>query len=108
MAFNGGTLNGKRNPSEHAVKQLSAIQTGAVPVNPNEAYGVGWSVKIKNEGPGTCRFSHREVRVAPAKLPASAEKSVTNRLSISFFPYHHEALPEFDLPFSCHRFRVCR
>ncbi len=48
-----------------------------MPVNSNKAYGFVWSVKIKNEGPGTGSFRHREVRDAPAKLPASAEKNVT-------------------------------
>ncbi|MDB6007718.1 MAG: hypothetical protein JWR15_4705 [Prosthecobacter sp.] len=42
---------------------MSAIQTGDVPVNPNEAYGVGWSVKLKNdEGPSVGSFGHRGAR----------------------------------------------
>jgi CubicO group peptidase (beta-lactamase class C family) len=63
MLLNGGTLDGKRYLTEQAVKQMSAIQTGDVPVNPNEAYGVGWSVKIKDEeGPGVGSFGHRGAR----------------------------------------------
>ena len=63
MLLNGGTLDGKRYLSEQAVKQMSAIQTGDVPVNPNEAYGVGWSVKIKDdEGPSVGSFGHRGAR----------------------------------------------
>jgi CubicO group peptidase (beta-lactamase class C family) len=63
MLLNGGTLDGKRYLSEKAVKQMSAIQTGDVPVNPNEAYGVGWSVKLKeDEGPGIGSFGHRGAR----------------------------------------------
>lgn len=63
MLLNGGTLDGKRYLSEQAVKQMSSIQTGDVPVNPNEAYGVGWSVKLRNdEGPSIGSFGHRGAR----------------------------------------------
>ena len=63
MLLNGGTLDGKRYLSEQAVKQMSAIQTGVVPVSPNEAYGVGWSVKIRDdEGPSVGSFGHRGAR----------------------------------------------
>jgi CubicO group peptidase (beta-lactamase class C family) len=63
MLLNGGALNGKRYLSEQAVKQMSSIQTGDVPVNPQEAYGVGWSVKIRDEeGPSVGSFGHRGAR----------------------------------------------
>lgn len=63
MLLNGGALDGKRYISEKAVKQMSAIQTGDVPVNPQEAYGVGWSVKIKDEeGPSVGSYGHRGAR----------------------------------------------
>lgn len=63
MLLNGGALDGKRYLSEQAVKQMSAIQTVDVPVNPNEAYGVGWSVKIRDdEGPSIGSFGHRGAR----------------------------------------------
>ncbi|MHB1081860.1 MAG: serine hydrolase domain-containing protein [Prosthecobacter sp.] len=63
MLLNGGTLDGKRYLSEQAVKQMSSIQTGDMPVNPSEAYGVGWSVKLKDdEGPSVGSFGHRGAR----------------------------------------------
>ncbi len=63
MLLRGGELDGKRLLSEQAVKTMSAIQTGAVPVNPQEAYGVGVSVKIRDdEGPGVGSFGHRGAR----------------------------------------------
>ncbi len=63
MLLNGGTLDGKCYLSEQAVKQMSAIQTADVPVSPQEAYGVGWSVKISNdEGPSVGSFGHRGAR----------------------------------------------
>jgi CubicO group peptidase (beta-lactamase class C family) len=63
MLLRGGELDGRRYLSEEAVRQMSSIQTGDVPVNPQEAYGVGWSVKIKDaEGPGPGSFGHRGAR----------------------------------------------
>ena len=63
MLLNGGILDGKRYLSEQAVKQMSAIQTGDVVVNPNEGYGVGWSVKIKEDaGLSIGSFGHRGAR----------------------------------------------
>jgi CubicO group peptidase (beta-lactamase class C family) len=63
MLLNGGTLEGKRYLSAQAVKQMSAVQTGDVPVSPQEAYGVGWSVKIRDEdGPSVGSFGHRGAR----------------------------------------------
>lgn len=63
MLLRGGELDGKRLLSEQAVRTLSAIQTGDVLVNPQEAYGVGVSVKIKDdEGPGVGSYGHRGAR----------------------------------------------
>ena len=42
---------------------MGAIQTGAVPVNPQEGYGVGWFVKLRaDEGPAIGSFGHRGAR----------------------------------------------
>ena len=63
MLLRGGELDGKRLLSEKAVKLMSSIQTGNVPVNPQEAYGVGVSVKIKDdEGPSIGSYGHRGAR----------------------------------------------
>lgn len=63
MLLNGGVYQGKRYLSEKAVQQMSSIQTGSVPVNPLEAYGVGWSVKLRDdEGPSVGSFGHRGAR----------------------------------------------
>jgi CubicO group peptidase (beta-lactamase class C family) len=63
MLLNGGTWHGHRYLSEAAVKTLSTNQTGDVVVNPNEGYGVGFSVKIKDdEGPAPGSFGHRGAR----------------------------------------------
>ena len=63
MLLNGGTLDGKRYLSEQAVKQMSAIQTGDAPVSPDSAYGVGFSIKLKDdEGPSIGSFGHRGAR----------------------------------------------
>jgi CubicO group peptidase (beta-lactamase class C family) len=63
MLLNGGQWQGRRYLSEDAVKTMSSKQTGDVVVNPNEAYGVGWSVKIKDdEGPAPGSFGHRGAR----------------------------------------------
>jgi CubicO group peptidase (beta-lactamase class C family) len=63
MLLNGGTWNGKRYLSEAAIKQMSAVQTGTIPVNPEEGYGVGWFVKIKDdEGPAVGSYGHRGAR----------------------------------------------
>jgi CubicO group peptidase (beta-lactamase class C family) len=52
MLLRGGELDGRRYLSASAVRQMAAIQTGNVKVNPQEAYGVGWSVKIpRKRGP---------------------------------------------------------
>lgn len=63
MLLNGGTWQGHRFLSEAAVKTLSTNQTGDVVVNPNEGYGVGFSIKIKDdEGPAPGSFGHRGAR----------------------------------------------
>lgn len=63
MLLNCGTLEGRRYLSEQAVKQMSTIQTGAVPVSPDSAYGVGFSIKLKDdEGPSVGSFGHRGAR----------------------------------------------
>ncbi len=63
MLLNGGTWQGKRYLTEAAVKQMRAVQTGDVTVNPQEGYGVGWFVKIKDEeGPAVGSFGHRGAR----------------------------------------------
>jgi CubicO group peptidase (beta-lactamase class C family) len=63
MLLNGGSWQGRRYLSEAAVKQMTSIQTGDVPVNPSEGYGVGWSVKTKDdEGPAVGSFGHRGAR----------------------------------------------
>ncbi|WP_395743542.1 serine hydrolase domain-containing protein [Prosthecobacter sp.] len=63
MLLSGGSLNGTRFLSEHAVKQLSSIQTGDTPVSPDSAYGVGFSIKLKDdEGPSVGSFGHRGAR----------------------------------------------
>jgi CubicO group peptidase (beta-lactamase class C family) len=63
MLLRGGELDGKRYLSEHAVREMSAVQTGDVKVSPSEAYGVGWSVKLRDdEGPSVGSFGHRGAR----------------------------------------------
>lgn len=63
MLLKGGTWQGKRYLSEDALRMMSAVQTGDVPVNPQEGYGVGWFVKIKaDEGPSAGSYGHRGAR----------------------------------------------
>jgi CubicO group peptidase (beta-lactamase class C family) len=63
MLLRGGELAGKRYLSEKAVRTMSAVQTGDVKVNPQEAYGVGLSVKLNDkEGPAAGSFGHRGAR----------------------------------------------
>ncbi len=63
MLLRGGELDGTRYLSENAIRAMSAIQTGEVRVNPQEAYGVGWSVKIRDdEGPSVGSYGHRGAR----------------------------------------------
>jgi CubicO group peptidase (beta-lactamase class C family) len=63
MLLNGGTWEGKRYLSDKAIKQLSAVQTGDVMVNPQEGYGVGVFVKTRDdEGPAVGSYGHRGAR----------------------------------------------
>ena len=63
MLLNGGTWQSKRYLSEAALKQMTTVQTGEVLVSPSEGYGVGWSVKKKDdEGPAVGSFGHRGAR----------------------------------------------
>jgi CubicO group peptidase (beta-lactamase class C family) len=63
MLLNGGVYHGKRLLSEKAVAQMTSNQTGDVPVSPQEAYGLGWSVKLRDdEGPSVGSFGHRGAR----------------------------------------------
>jgi CubicO group peptidase (beta-lactamase class C family) len=63
MLLNQGVYRDKRLLSAGAVRTLSAIQTGDVPVNPQEAYGVGVFVKIRDdEGLSVGSFGHRGAR----------------------------------------------
>jgi CubicO group peptidase (beta-lactamase class C family) len=63
MLLNGGVYHGRRLLSEAAIQTMSSNQTGNVPVNPQEGYGVGWSVKTRDdEGPSVASFGHRGAR----------------------------------------------
>ncbi len=63
MLLNGGVLEGRRFLSEPAVREMTSIHTGSVPVNPQEAWGLGWSIKIRDdEGPAVGSYGHRGAR----------------------------------------------
>jgi CubicO group peptidase (beta-lactamase class C family) len=63
MLLRGGELDGKRYLSEKAVGEMASVQTGAAKFSPDEAYGVGCSVRLKNdEGPSAGSFGHRGAR----------------------------------------------
>ena len=63
MLLNGGVYNGKRYLSEKAIKQMSSVQNTEAPFSPAEAYGLGWSVKLRaDEGPAAGSFGHRGAR----------------------------------------------
>ena len=63
MLLNGGVHRGKRLLSTQAVGVMTSNQTGDVPVSPQEAYGLGWSVKLRaDEGPSIGSFGHRGAR----------------------------------------------
>jgi beta-lactamase family protein len=63
MLLNGGVHHGKRLLSEKAVQTMSSIQTGRMPLSPQEAYGIGWSVKLRDdEGPSAGSYGHRGAR----------------------------------------------
>lgn len=63
MLLNRGVHDGRRLLSENAVRAMTAVQTGNVPVSPQEAYGIGWSVKLRDdEGQSVGSFGHRGAR----------------------------------------------
>lgn len=63
MLLRGGELDGHRILSEAAVRQMSSTQTAGVAVNPSETYGVGLSIKLRDdEGPAVGSFGHRGAR----------------------------------------------
>ena len=63
MLLNGGVHRGKRLLSEAAVKSMTSSQTGGIAVGPQETYGVGWSVKTReDEGLSAGSFGHRGAR----------------------------------------------
>jgi CubicO group peptidase (beta-lactamase class C family) len=63
MLLNGGAWHGKRLLSEKAVRQMGSNQTGDILVSPQEAYGLGWMIKLKaDEGPSIGSFGHRGAR----------------------------------------------
>ena len=79
MLLRGGELDGKRYLSEKAIRAMSAIQTGDVPVSPQEAYGVGWSVKIGDAAMKTALFDRRHfVRAAGTIVapPALSDQTI--------------------------------
>ena len=63
MLLNGGVLDGRRYLSETAIREMTRIQTGDIAVNPQEAYGLGWFVKTRDdEGPSVGSYGHRGAR----------------------------------------------
>ncbi len=63
MLLSGGEFHGRRYLSAKALAQMSAIQTGDVPVNPTEGYGQGWFVKkADSEGISAGSYGHRGAR----------------------------------------------
>jgi CubicO group peptidase (beta-lactamase class C family) len=63
MLLNGGQHHGQRLLSAAAVREMTSNQTGEVRVNPQEAYGLGYSVKIReDEGLSVGSFGHRGAR----------------------------------------------
>lgn len=61
--LNSGVHEGKRLLSEKAIQTMTSIHTGDVPVNPQEAWGLGWSVKIRDEeGQSVGSYGHRGAR----------------------------------------------
>jgi CubicO group peptidase (beta-lactamase class C family) len=62
MVLGGGVYKGKRYVSEAAVRQMTSVQTGDLPLNGNdgEGYGFGWTVRKKAsaDGPGAGSFGH--------------------------------------------------
>lgn len=63
MLLRGGELDGRRYLSAAAVHTMSTPQLGAVKLNAQESYGIGWSVKLTGEeGPAAGSFGHRGAR----------------------------------------------
>jgi CubicO group peptidase (beta-lactamase class C family) len=63
MLLNGGLHHGQRLLSEAAIRTMTSNQTGNVRVSPQEGYGIGWSVKIRDdEGASVGSFGHRGAR----------------------------------------------
>ena len=61
--LNKGEWKGKRLLSEESVRQLGAVQSGEVMVNPNEGYGLGMFVKKRqDESVSVGSFGHRGAR----------------------------------------------
>ncbi len=63
MLLNEGTLEGRRYLSPEAVRTLSTVQSGDVPVTPDSGYGMGWYAKFRGEEPpavGT--YTHQGAR----------------------------------------------
>jgi CubicO group peptidase (beta-lactamase class C family) len=63
MLLAGGVFRGRRLLSAAALQAMTSNQTGSIPVNPQEGYGIGWSVKTRDtEGPSVGSFGHRGAR----------------------------------------------
>jgi CubicO group peptidase (beta-lactamase class C family) len=63
MLLNDGVYQSKRYLSAEALKQMTSVQTGDIPVNPQEAWGLGWTIRIRDdEGPSIGSFGHRGAR----------------------------------------------
>ncbi|HEY6168047.1 MAG TPA: serine hydrolase domain-containing protein [Verrucomicrobiae bacterium] len=63
MLLNGGERGGRRYLSERTVKQMTSDQTGSIKVNPHEALGLGWFVKLDDvEGSSAGSYGHRGAR----------------------------------------------
>jgi CubicO group peptidase (beta-lactamase class C family) len=63
MLLGGGVYRGRRLLSKEAIRAMTSNQTGNIPVNPQEGYGIGWSVKTRDtEGPSVGSFGHRGAR----------------------------------------------
>jgi CubicO group peptidase (beta-lactamase class C family) len=64
MLLGGGVYEGRRYLSAAAIRQMTSIQTGDLPVNPWEGYGLGWSVEKKaaDGHPSVGSYGHRGAR----------------------------------------------
>jgi CubicO group peptidase (beta-lactamase class C family) len=61
MLLNGGTYKGKTYISPASLKLMTTNETGGVPVNPTEGYGLGYFVQKapSDDGPSVGSFGHR-------------------------------------------------